>query len=602
MKNKIFSILLVAILLLQTGVLAKSFSDVSGHWSEPYVQQMTDKGFINGFEDGTFKPDASVTRADALVLISRVLGASDKTISEFTDTAYNIFYKDVKNLGYPGYEKGFAHLLYHDVFSVKELTAFVENDLGRTPLKRYEAAILLVKLLGQEDTVLQNTMPILSYKDADKIPVSAQAYVEFCADTGLMQGVGDNLFSPETEVTRGQIAKMLCTAIEQLNLSYTKGVVTGYDKALNSVTYTSDDGKDITFEISSEVIVKRDAHDLLDTSLITVGDRINITCKGDLVVMVEFVSVKPDTTYRGMYLQYINGAGYGQIEVQKDEDATSTEVYKVAENCEITYGGASCDFSYFPEYCYIEFKVEDGAVVWAAGNEKQQTVEGVVAGFVYSNPAMLEVTLSDGSSEKFEFDPGLQVSRNGVETSIKNLYVGDKVVLGIYYGKIRYVTAQSENTQINGTIKKIVISSTDPSITIATETGDRAYDLSGKELSVVMEDKPVTIYDLRLGFKATVMLEGTTVTKIVVTEATVTEKFTITGTVVTVDTTYDSIKVKLADGTQSTVFVNDNTVIIDSKTGQAVEFANIPVGSTIISIVSPDKLNNVAISIAVITE
>ncbi len=602
MKNKIFSVLLVALLLVSTAAAAKTFSDVEGHWAEPYVQQMTDTGLINGFEDGTFRPDASVTRADALVLISRALGSADKTVAEFSDVAYKAFSKDVEGLGYAGYEKGFAHLLYNDVYTKEELTRFLENDLGRTPLKRYEAAIVLVKLLGQEDTALENTMPILDYADTEEIPANAQAYVELCGDIGIMQGVGDNKFSPNTEVTRGQMAKMICTAIEQLDLSYVQGTVTGYDDKLKEITYSTDDGRDITMEILTDYIVKRDAVDVLDTSVIKTGDRINVTLSGEEVKKIELVSVKPNLAIEGIFVKYIPGEEVSQIEVKATEASETTTLYNVAKDCKVIWQTWESDLASFEANCHIAYELKDNVVISITGKRSEIWREGVIEGFIYGSPSMLEISLEDGTKEKYEYDAGLKVWRDDAETTINNLYKGDKVVVGIYYNKIRFLTAKSESVQVTGTIKKIVISATEPAITISTETGDKAYDLSGKDLAITIKDKNVTTYDLRLGYKVEVTIVGRTVTKINVTEATVTEKFTLTGTVSNVNATYKNITVKDTDGNESTIFVNDTTVIIDSKTGQAVEFANIPAGATVISIVSPEKLNNVAISIAIITE
>lgn len=49
------------------------FSDIAGHWSEDYVLRATAAGWIAGYEDGTFKPDRYITRAEAMTLINRVL-------------------------------------------------------------------------------------------------------------------------------------------------------------------------------------------------------------------------------------------------------------------------------------------------------------------------------------------------------------------------------------------------------------------------------------------------------------------------------------------------------------------------------------------------
>ena len=49
------------------------FPDISGHWAKDYINQAANKGFVNGYEDGTFKPDRNITRAEAVTLVNRTL-------------------------------------------------------------------------------------------------------------------------------------------------------------------------------------------------------------------------------------------------------------------------------------------------------------------------------------------------------------------------------------------------------------------------------------------------------------------------------------------------------------------------------------------------
>ena len=68
----------LAALLISSQLLcasAKGFSDVDQNaysWALTQINEMTDSGIINGFEDGTFRPANGVTRIDSLLLISRI--------------------------------------------------------------------------------------------------------------------------------------------------------------------------------------------------------------------------------------------------------------------------------------------------------------------------------------------------------------------------------------------------------------------------------------------------------------------------------------------------------------------------------------------------
>jgi len=50
------------------------FSDIAGHWAEQMIAAASQRGWITGYPDGTFRPDQPITRAEAATLINRVLG------------------------------------------------------------------------------------------------------------------------------------------------------------------------------------------------------------------------------------------------------------------------------------------------------------------------------------------------------------------------------------------------------------------------------------------------------------------------------------------------------------------------------------------------
>ena len=51
----------------------QTFTDIKGHWAEKYIQRAAELGWIKGFEDGAFRPDTYITRAQAMTMINRVL-------------------------------------------------------------------------------------------------------------------------------------------------------------------------------------------------------------------------------------------------------------------------------------------------------------------------------------------------------------------------------------------------------------------------------------------------------------------------------------------------------------------------------------------------
>ena len=49
------------------------FADVEGHWAEKYVNSAAAKGWISGYDDGLFRPNQYITRAETMSMINRVL-------------------------------------------------------------------------------------------------------------------------------------------------------------------------------------------------------------------------------------------------------------------------------------------------------------------------------------------------------------------------------------------------------------------------------------------------------------------------------------------------------------------------------------------------
>ena len=78
-------------------------SDVAGHWAEGYITAMVNRHLIDGYNDGTFRPDQYITRAEAVRLMNGALGrrvAEGKDFAKYTNPYHDVnssdwFYKDV---------------------------------------------------------------------------------------------------------------------------------------------------------------------------------------------------------------------------------------------------------------------------------------------------------------------------------------------------------------------------------------------------------------------------------------------------------------------------------------------------------------------------
>ena len=66
---------------------AGDFADTANHWAAAEIRRAAAAGWINGYSDGTFRPDAYISRAEAATIINRMLGRvpdADHLLDEMT--------------------------------------------------------------------------------------------------------------------------------------------------------------------------------------------------------------------------------------------------------------------------------------------------------------------------------------------------------------------------------------------------------------------------------------------------------------------------------------------------------------------------------------
>lgn len=97
--------------------LSVAFSDISGHWAEMQIQKLVACGIVNGFTDGTFKPDNLITRGQAAMMAANFLyycGVKGKDYSKpFPDTALHYADDHIQTLQAYGVVNGFEDGLFH---------------------------------------------------------------------------------------------------------------------------------------------------------------------------------------------------------------------------------------------------------------------------------------------------------------------------------------------------------------------------------------------------------------------------------------------------------------------------------------------------------
>lgn len=213
MKNLLKSILSVAVLCLMTAP-AFAFPDVSNdYWAAPQIKLLSEQGVIVGYPDGTFKPDANVTRAEFAAMAIRALG------QQHTKVAQPVHFSDITE-DYWAYQD-IQKALYFDLISCdKKGELFRPED----SVSRAESLSVAVNALTTEQISPAKAKEVLSrkYADANSIPEW------FIIPAGKAEILGMVVVAPSAKkaeleasspATRAEVAAILYNMMEQAKLN-----------------------------------------------------------------------------------------------------------------------------------------------------------------------------------------------------------------------------------------------------------------------------------------------------------------------------------------------------------------------------------------------
>ena len=139
--RKLLSLFLALVLALAMSVTAFAFSDTRGHWAEETIQAMTEKGYLSGYPDGTFRPDAPISRAEfAKIAVSFTQNNGSAVYNYFTDVKTTDWFAPyvtaAKDAGLiEGYSDG--SFKPESKITRAEACAIVNRTLGRKPSKAH---------------------------------------------------------------------------------------------------------------------------------------------------------------------------------------------------------------------------------------------------------------------------------------------------------------------------------------------------------------------------------------------------------------------------------------------------------------------------------
>lgn len=201
MHKKIISTITLGIMIGVTTISVNAnpkLSDVSGHWANKEIQQFISNGFINGYEDGTFKPDNSITRAEFVRIANNYFGFKEKENENFTDVSSNDwFYNDICIAQKEGYING-----YEDGSFKPDKT-----------ITREEASKIIISIKNREDIKIDK---LNNFVDGSMVSDWAKKYVEGAIEAGYIKGDTDGKINPISNITRAESVSMLSRVVNEI--------------------------------------------------------------------------------------------------------------------------------------------------------------------------------------------------------------------------------------------------------------------------------------------------------------------------------------------------------------------------------------------------
>ena len=176
------------------------FRDVQAHWAASYIQKAAALGMIKGYEDGTFKPNAQLTRSQAVSLIVRGLGLETDEKSPFTDISK--YAAETQAEIAAAYKYGIAKgndgaFRPNDKVTRAQLALMIQRAYEAKTGKKYEAS---------------KVAPFNDFGGYNQETINA---ISMLHELKIVDG-NNGQFLPTQPTTRAHIAKMLVNFIEGL--------------------------------------------------------------------------------------------------------------------------------------------------------------------------------------------------------------------------------------------------------------------------------------------------------------------------------------------------------------------------------------------------
>ena len=259
--NKLLPLALTAAMIVPSVPAMAAPSDIAGHWAESVITQWQSKGLIQGYEDGTFKPGNTITRAEFVTLMNNAKGFWSEGSINFSDVKNGSwFYSAVARAVAAGYVKGYSDGSFKP---------------GNT-ITRAEAAVMIANAAR----LSANEAGAYRFTDVGSIPAWARGSVGAVVAAGYMTGYPDGSFYANASISRAE-------AVSSLNRMLGG---TAYQPTQPTTPTT-----DTTKTTSDDVVIEDKGTTLKNQTVdgnVTIAKSVgngdvtlrNVTIKGDLIV------------------------------------------------------------------------------------------------------------------------------------------------------------------------------------------------------------------------------------------------------------------------------------------------------------------------------
>ncbi len=174
------------------------YKDAVNHWASDYIDMLSSKGIINGYPDGTIKPDGKISRAETAKILVLTLGLDTQSsrADAYTDFA-----------GIPLWARPYIGALFErGIVKGYDDGSFRPNN----EITRAEFVTMALRAYNIEPSLDKKDKFVDSYA----IPSWASGYVKAAAELGILDGNPDGTFKPQDGIRRAEAFKIIVRCIE----------------------------------------------------------------------------------------------------------------------------------------------------------------------------------------------------------------------------------------------------------------------------------------------------------------------------------------------------------------------------------------------------